>query len=216
MAAAKQLVKAKKNWYPIVAPQGFNEMLLGESPVSELDSLKGRCITVNLMTITNDPKHQNISIFFRISGTADGKALTEICGYETSQSALKRFVRRDVNRLDDSFVCETSDKRQIRVKVMLLTRTKTTSSILKSLRAAMLNSIASEAASQDFETFLKNVIYYKIQGALRDSLKKIYPVRGFEVKRVELLKRPAVRVVRPKIEKKEQNPKKAADEAREE
>ncbi len=217
MALAKQLIKAKKNWYPIVAPSGFNEMLLGEAPVSDLEILKNRYITVNLMTMTNDPKHQSINVTFKITNIGDGKASTEICGYETSPSAVKRLVRRDISRLDDSFVCETQDNKQIRVKVMLLTRTKTTSSILRSLRSTMINAIVTEVSKSDYESFLKDIIYHKVQGSVRDALKKIYPARGFEVKRVELVKRPGAKVLKPKkVDLKEENKRAKNSAAKEE
>ena len=66
MAATKQLVKAKKNWYQIVAPEGFNGAMLGESPVSDVEELKGRTLSVNLMTLTNDMKHQSVNLSFKI------------------------------------------------------------------------------------------------------------------------------------------------------
>lgn len=198
MAATKQLVKAKKNWYPIVAPEGFNNALLGESPVADLDELIGRTVSINLMTLTNDMKHQNVNLSFKVLKSADGKAVTEVIGYETSPSSIKRFVRRDISRLDDSFVVETGDNKLVRVKIMVLTKNKTTSSILKVVRRTMIDQVALEAEKTDFESFLKDIIYHKLQGAIRDNLKKIYPVRAFEVKRVELLKKNTSRIVKAK------------------
>ncbi len=199
-ATAKQLVKEKKNWYMIVASNLFPDAVLGESIVSDVDELMNRHITVNLMTLTNDAKHQSINVTFKINKIADNRAFAEVIAYETSPSALKRFVRRDISRLDDSFVCESLDKKQFRIKMMVLTKSKTTSSVLKAIRRSMVQAIARETAKNDFETIIRMVIGYKLQGGSRDSLKKIYPLRGFEIKKIELVKKAGARIVKPKAD----------------
>lgn len=215
MAATKQIVKAKKSWFPILAPNIFDDAVLGESPVSSVDELSGRTITVNLMTLTNDVKHQSINITFRIAKAADGRAFTELEAYETSPSAIRRIVRREISRMDDSFVCETSDKRQMRVKFVVMTRTKTTSSALKAIRKAVIETVAREASKADFEGFIMAILQHRLHNSVRDATSKIYPLRSFEVKKVVLLKKPAQNVIRPKEQKELSEKKSRKKEAKE-
>ncbi len=216
MAVAKQVVKAKKNWHPIMAPKMFNEYVLGESIVSDVGKLNGRCVAVNLMTLTNDAKHQSVNVFFRIAKTEQNNAFTEIIGYETSPSAVRRLIRRDISRLDDSFVVETVDKKQARVKPMLLTKTKTTSAVLKALRNSMTGLIAKDASNNDFDSFIRNIISHKLQVAVKDSLKKVYPIRSVEIKKVELLAKPAAKIVKVQQEEQKELKKPRKKESQEE
>ena len=86
--------KVKKKWFPIVAPKTFNEKIIGESHLYDSQSAVGRYIKVNLMSITNDMKNQNANVRFQVTGTNEGRLITEITDYQMNPAAVKRIVRR--------------------------------------------------------------------------------------------------------------------------
>ena len=63
----KELRKRKKKWIVLVAPREFNNSEIGESLCSEPKELIGRVVAVNLSSLVNDPRKQNIKVRFRVN-----------------------------------------------------------------------------------------------------------------------------------------------------
>ena len=119
MAVKKKVVAKKvkrKRWYTVLAPALFGEKILGESYVAEPANLVGKFLSLNLMNVTGDPKKQNINAKFKVVKVADGKGHTELQSFNLLPSSVKRIVRRGRDKITDSFLCVTSDKRLVRVK----------------------------------------------------------------------------------------------------
>ncbi|PIN73801.1 hypothetical protein COV22_01385, partial [Candidatus Woesearchaeota archaeon CG10_big_fil_rev_8_21_14_0_10_47_5] len=89
-----KLVKKKKKWITILAPKLFGGVL-GESCVTESSEAMSKTVNANLMSLTNDIKHQAINIKFKVTEIVGDKAATEPVSYEFSPAAIKRIVRRD-------------------------------------------------------------------------------------------------------------------------
>jgi len=176
----------KKKWYPIAAPKLFQDELLGEILVDEPNLIMNRVLTTNLMNLTNDMKHQNINIKFRVNKIDDNVAYTELIRYEMLPSSIKRLVRRDINRLDESFVCETKDNVLVRIKPLLLTKSATKGSKLKLLRKTLINLISKEIKHLSFDEVIEDVITRKLQNDVKAYLKKIYPLKICEIRYFEV------------------------------
>ena len=68
MPTDEKLVKVKKKrWCQIIGPKIFRDTILGETAVIDPNMLINRALTVNLMTLTNDIKKQNINVSFLIN-----------------------------------------------------------------------------------------------------------------------------------------------------
>jgi len=93
----------KKEWYPILAPKIFQNVVLGETHVYEPEQMVGKCLTKNLMSLTNDVKRQNININFKVVNVQNGKGLTDIIGYYMVQSSIKRLIRKNIEKISMSF-----------------------------------------------------------------------------------------------------------------
>ena len=176
----------KKKWYPIAAPKLFQDELLGEILVDEPNLILNRVVTTNLMNLTNDMKHQNINIRFRVNKIEDNVAYTELISYEMLPSSIKRLVRRDINKLDESFVCETKDNVLVRIKPFLLTKVATKGSKLKLLRKTLINLISKEIKRLSFDEVIEDVITRKLQNDVKAYLKKIFPLKVCEIRYFEI------------------------------
>ncbi len=118
--AKKESRVKKKKWIQVLAPKSFRNEVIGEVYAFEAQSLIGRVVTVNLMSLTGDMKKQNTNLKFVINAVEGGKAITELDGYHLIPASIRRLVRRGKKRIDISFTCLTSDKKKVRMKSLFI------------------------------------------------------------------------------------------------
>ena len=177
----------KKKWYPVMAPRLF-DYPIAETQAFESKSLVGRTLFINLMTLTNDPKRQNVNIKFLITSANEQAANADPVGYYIMPSSLKRLMRRRTDRVDDSILCETADSINVRIKPFILTRSIVKASIRSKMRKMSREYIKSYAKKTCLIDIIQDIVSYKLQDSLRDILKKVYPLRNLEIKSFELAK----------------------------
>lgn len=188
----------KKKWFKIIAPKSFNNQVLGESYIYDSKQLLGKNLKVNMMTLSRDPKQQHLNLSFEIKQIDGDKGLTRLKGFEISPAFLKRIVRRGKNRVDMSFTCRTKDK-LVRVKPIILTRSLTHNPVLTSLRESTVHLVTKTFANYQFEDVIKDLLAYKIQRQIKEDLKKIYPLKSFDIRVIkeEIGRRKEVKVEEP-------------------
>lgn len=189
---AKVVVKSKikkvKKKFPVefVAPEFLNSKSLGSSNVSDLNSLVGKTTKVNMMYISGNVKNQNVRLIFKVSEVNSGLAKTKVVEYSQIPYYLGRFVKTGSDLIEDSFVVVSKDGVNIRVKPFVVTKKNTSQMTLSALRLELRNLISKEAASKDFDEFMSSVIFSKIQATFRNEVKKIFPVKVLEFKKVNI------------------------------
>ena len=161
-------------------------MVLGETSVFDPKDMVGKGVSVNLMVLTNNSRNQNVKVNFKISKVTDNKGMADLIGYELVTSSIKRMVRRNVERIDDSFVAMTLDGIGLRIKPIMIARQITAASLTTSLRKASQQAVLEQARSMKYEMFMGDVIYHKLQETLKKQLSKIYPVKIYEIKAIEI------------------------------
>lgn len=187
MAQAKTLKVKKKRWISIVAPQLFNNAFLGEVLVGEPEEAIGRDITVSLMVITGDPKRQATHISFKIEGIQDGNLVTSVKGMQVLPNSVRRLVRRNKERVDDSFDIVTNDGKKLRIKPMIVTRNSTSRSICSKLKAKSRDYLIRALARSPLDKFVLDLNSYKFQKEMAQSLSKIYPVSICEIRSFKVI-----------------------------
>ena len=185
--AAKALAKGiKKKWYNIVSPEMFRDFVIGETFVAEPGIIVGKTLSINLMTLTNDIKKQNINLKFLVNKVENETGIANVVGYELVPSSVRRLVRRGKQRIDPSFVCHTSDNIRVRVKPLLLAAININNSVLKSLRKASIDFITSGISKTSYPDLINSLMSYGLQKELRDHLKKIYPLKICEIREMKI------------------------------
>jgi len=174
-----------KKWYKVVAPKIFNSKFLGETVASDESALKGRTARVSLMAVTGDVKKQNTSATFEIINVNAGNAETRLKKLQIVPSSLRRIIRKGKNRIDLSIVCETKDKQIVRIKPLLVTRSKAGNSALTALRRALDDVLRFEADKIAFDTLTNDIVYGKLQRKIRQRLNKIHPLKSVEIRSFE-------------------------------
>ena len=212
------MVKAKvlkKEWYPILAPKIFENTVLGETHVYDPEQMIGKGITQNLMSLTNDVKRQNININFKVFDVQNGKAFTNVIGYHMVQSSIKRLVRRNIEKIDMSFSCKTSDNKTSQIKPLLITRSDTTGSVAAKMRRTAKDFLVKYISLISYDNLISDLVTHKMQNELRKELNKIYPLRVCEIRSMEIVDLEKKEEVKRKATvKKEQKKAKRAEESK--
>lgn len=182
MAEEKAAKGRKKLWYSIIAPKLFGEQVLGQTIAYDANAVVGRTVLQNLMNLTNEVKKQNTNIKFEVEKVEGDQAKTKLVGYEIIPSSIKRMVRRNNIKIDMSFTIKTADNMNVRIKPLLLTKSDTVKSIATKIRRITQDMITKNAAKSQFDELMSDLVTHKLQSALRDSIKKIYPLRTCEIR----------------------------------
>lgn len=183
MAQTKTLTKIKKkNWYPLIAPSLFKNSVLGETLVYDENAMMGKTITQNLMNLTGDVKKQNTNINFIVTKVENSKALTDIIGFYMIQSSIKRLTRRRSEKIELSFICDTSDEKHIRIKPLIFAISNTKGSVRSHIRRTVTDFLVKTIKKMTYNDLINDLISHKLQMTLRDNIKKIYPVRVCQIK----------------------------------
>lgn len=202
---AKKERKKTKKWYPVTCPEMFGDRHIGEVPTYEVSSLIGRKLTLNLMTITNDFKHQDTNLTVTVKSLSGNVGIASLDAFKLSLSSLKRIVRRKSDRVDYVGILNLKNSQRAVVKAVIITLSNTFSQVRTRLQKATAEYLSNEAKGLNFTEFVKGVIDNKLQKELKNKLNKIYPVRYALVREVKLLGDSAPHP-EPKVESKGEEP----------
>jgi len=182
---AQKIIKRKKKWVTLIAPAEFNNLPLGETPVYEPETVVGRTVIVNLMTLTREPKKQSYNLTFKVKELKNHEALTESIRYELSGVHIKRLAKKGKEKLDHAFLIETKDNVKAMIKPMLVTRGMVQHSKLTFLRKKSEEFMKSLAKDKTFAELMIMLINSELQKMLKADLKKAYPLSVCEIRMFE-------------------------------
>ncbi len=177
----------KKKFFPVLAPKAFQQRELGQSAAYESSSLLGRSVTLNLMVLTGNIKKQHINITFQVEKVQGDSAYTMFTKYDMVSAAIKRKVRRYKDRIDDSFTAVTKDKKEVRLKPMVVTLNRTSRAVRSEVRKHIKKYFITHLAKMDYETLVSNVISESIQKDAKNLLNKVTPLRSVDVRSLKYL-----------------------------
>jgi ribosomal protein S3AE len=177
----------KKHWAPILAPKVFDHAVIGEAHVLENEELLKKNVSVNLMTLTDDPRKQGFSIRFDVKDVKEGKAHTQAVALQMTPSAVKRLMRRGRDKVDDSFTLKIAGGRAVRVKPVLVTNTKCSKATQTDIRLAVRRRLRDYFARMKFEDIVKEIVDTKVQRMLKDIAGKTHPVRSADIREIFVL-----------------------------
>lgn len=181
--------KAKgKEWFIIIAPKIFEEKEIGKTLASEPENLLNKIISLSAVDITNDLNKYYLKFKFRIVKIDGNKAIAEFDGSECLQDYISRMVLRRIRRIDTIQDLKTKDGIAIRVKVLTTISKKATSSIEKTIRDYVSKLVGKEVESLTLDEFLRRMISNELKTKVLKDVRKIYPVRNFEIRKTEIIR----------------------------
>lgn len=183
----KKKAVLKKSWKQIIAPPLFNSKVIGETYIADLEKSIGKKLTVSMMQVTGIPKQQNISVTLSMDSIKDDKIKTSIVGLKMSQHAVKRFMLKKREKIDESFLAKTKDGKKIRVKAVAVTKARTKGSVIAALHNALKANTIAIIAKTNYEELYNEILAKTIQKKISMSLKKIYPITVCELRWISLI-----------------------------
>jgi len=139
------------------------------------------------MSLTNDIKKQGVQVVFKVKEIRGSEAHSEVVRYELLPANIKRIMRKDVSKIETSFICETKEGK-VKIKPYLLTRNPVHNSVRTAILIKTKEYLCNELKKQSFESNLEMLVYNKIQRNLRGNLSKITPMGKCEVRIFEKIK----------------------------
>lgn len=190
----------KKKWVPVLAPKLFNNVVLGETHISDDAQLATKNVTLNLSTVTNDIRKQNYLVRFDVTHVKEGKAHTMLIGLNMTPSGLKRQVRRGRTKVEDSFLTKLKTGQVVRVKPVVVTVNRCSKPARTDIRLAIREKLKQVLANATLDSFVQEVLENKIQRVLKDVAGKHHPTRSADVRAIQLV--PGSRIANEEPEEK--------------
>ena len=117
----------------------------------------------------------------------DGKATAELKKLVLLPFYIQRAMRKGISYVEDSFLCETSDKNLI-IKPFLITRNKVHRAVRNALKIKAREIIKECCANRQAFDIFSSIASGKFQKELALKLKKIYPLSFCEIRIAEIEK----------------------------
>ncbi len=182
----KKQVK-KKFLVKFQAPDYLDNFEIGESNLSNLDTIDEKRIMLNLAFITKSPKHQNVRVYFKSSEVNNDLVKTEMVGYETVSYYLVRIIKKGSSLVDDSFKVKTKDNKIMNYKPIIVSKSHLSSekkTLIRKFVKSYLEDYSKKSISEDI---FKNVINGTLQNSLRNELKKYTSIKIVDFKKIILM-----------------------------
>ena len=159
-AARRQRDKWKsKRWFSIRAPRNpWSYRVIGETLAEEPEMLIGRNYEIMQNELDSDFSKMHVKIRFRVSDVLGSDAITEFIGHQMMQDHVRRQVRRDRGKIDDTVDVVTEDGFYVRFKPLILTRERVKSSQKNEIRSVARNTILKAGASSTWVSMQKSVL----------------------------------------------------------
>ncbi len=182
----KQTVKlVKKKWYDIYSSGYYNNIKIGETLLPEPQKMIGKNIKIILMNITNNIRQQHIDLYYKVEKIEGEKGIAEWKGYELNPAYVKRFVRRRTTRIDHSFVVKTKDEKLMRIKPLIITRHKVSSTLKSEIRKAAVAFLVERINNLNKDEILGEIINKKLTNDLKNELKSYAPIKIVEIRSIK-------------------------------
>jgi len=182
----KKKAKTKED-YVIISPKVFGEKEIGLTMASDPKLLIGREIILSALELTENVNKYYLKILFKINKVEGNKAFTEFHGAECLQDYISRMVVRRVRRIDTIQDVFTKDGIELRVKCICVVSRKAKGSIEKAIRKKIEEIIKQEVEAKNLDDFVRGLISDEIKTKIIEETKKIYPIKNFEIRKVEVL-----------------------------
>jgi len=176
------LKRIKKRWREVYGLKPI-EKYLGEIYVATPEDMVGRRLILNLSSLTNNYKHQHINVKFEVIKTEGEKGYAEIFGYYLQQAYKKRIVRKNREKVGDSFAVYTKDKKLVVIKPIIITNSSCSRAVKSAIRKKA-REYFKKVKKMNYTDFFDELIKGKFTLELKKELSKIMPISTIEYDKV--------------------------------
>ncbi len=188
-AARKQRDKWKaKRWYTIRAPRTpWSFRVIGETLAEEPEQLIGRNYEVMQNELDGDFSKMHVKVIFRVTDVLGNDAITEFVGHELLKDHVRRQVRRDRGKIDDTIDVVTEDGYYVRFKPLMISRARIKASQKQQMRTLAREIILTTGATSTWFNLQASTLDGTLETKIKEAVSKIQPVRTVVIRRTQLI-----------------------------
>jgi small subunit ribosomal protein S3Ae len=177
--------KKVKVWLKLITPEFLGKKEVGEIPTNEAEATKGRRIILSAIDVLGDFNKYYLKFIFKVGEVDNQNAYLFFDGLECTRDYIARMVRRRVDRTDFIVDKATKDNIKLRIKTITVTR-RVPRSIRTKIRKTIDEILEKEVPNLTMEEFVLKVISENLKNFIINTINKIYPVRHFEFRKIEV------------------------------
>ena len=188
-AARKQRDKWKaKRWYTIRAPRTpWSFRVIGETLAEDPSQLIGRNYEVIQNELDGDFSKMHVKVVFKVTDVLGNDAITEFVGHELLKDHVRRQVRRDRGKIDDTIDVVTEDGFYVRFKPLMISRARIKSSQKQQMRTVARDIILTTGATSTWFKLQAATLDGTLENKIKEAVSKIQPVRTVVIRRTQLI-----------------------------
>ena len=188
-AARKQRDKWKaKRWFTIRAPRTpWSFRVIGETLAEEPSQLIGRNYEVIQNELDGDFSKMHVKVVFKVTDVLGNDAITEFVGHELLKDHVRRQVRRDRGKIDDTIDVVTEDGFYVRFKPLMISRARIKSSQKQQMRTIARDIILTTGATSTWFKLQAATLDGTLENKIKEAVSKIQPVRTVVSRRTQLI-----------------------------
>lgn len=179
-----------KDWFTIFSPKSFGGNVIAETPATDPKTLTGRSIEVSLSEILGQRGKDHQKLKFKVD-RIDGKSVhTKFSGYMCIRESISRIVRKRLQKIEIIGDVKTKDGWVLQISSIAVMNSNVEKNIQRKVRAWVSNQMVETAGKSGIDEFVKLVMAGTMQYKMKKQGSKIYPVRFFEIIKIEIVKEP--------------------------
>ena len=188
-AARKQRDKWKaKRWFTIRAPRTpWSFRVIGETLAEDPSQLIGRNYEVIQNELDGDFSKMHVKVVFKVTDVLGNDAITEFIGHELLKDHVRRQVRRDRGKIDDTIDVVTEDGFYVRFKPLMISRARIKSSQKQQMRTIARDIILTTGATSTWFKLQAATLDGTLENKIKEAVSKIQPVRTVVIRRTQLI-----------------------------
>lgn len=188
-AARKQRDKWKsKRWYTIRAPRTpWSFRVIGETLAEDPSQLIGRNYEIIQNELDGDFSKMHVKVVFKVTDVLGNDAITEFVGHELLKDHVRRQVRRDRGKIDDTIDVVTEDGYYVRFKPLMISRARIKSSQKQQMRGIARDIILTTGATSTWFKLQTATLDGTLENKIKEAVSKIQPVRTVVIRRTQLI-----------------------------
>ncbi len=175
-----------KKWYSVYAPKVFNDMIVGEMPGNDDNSVIGRNVVVGLDFLTKNPSNAYTSVMLKVTDVNGSAVHTKLVSISQLYSYIRSLVRRYRSVANIVQPVTTRDRVNMVVKMLVITRTRNTHSRIVGIRKELSVLISEFFKENDSDSAINSIIEGRFQAEIAAKLRHIAPLNKVEVKAIEM------------------------------
>jgi small subunit ribosomal protein S3Ae len=179
-----------KVWFRVLAPRAFGFAEVGAIPANDAKSVLGRTLEISFYDITKDISQLPTKLKFQVVKVDGSTAYTQLKLIELTRDYIRSLVRRGTSKVDTIVDVTTADNAKLRIMCMVVTQSRVKTSQKRAIRKMAAEYIIKKASSTNFNDLIQEIVLGKMASEIESLVKKIYPPRKVEIRKVKVLTSP--------------------------